>query len=54
MKDNNIIFIRQLSISEKYIYYKRIKRVLIDNNVFSYEALKNAMDNKIKDIYDLI
>lgn len=45
------IYICQLDKREKLEVYKYIKRVLIENDCLTYENIKNAMDNKIKDIY---
>lgn len=45
------IYICQLNKREKLEVYKHIKRVLLENDCLTYENIKNAMDNKIKDIY---
>jgi len=45
------VYICQLDKKEKLAIYKYIKSVLIENDCLTYENIKNAMDNKIKDIY---
>lgn len=48
------LFICELSKKEQFEYYKKIKSALIENGVFDFENLENAMNSKIRDIEDLI
>lgn len=43
-------FIWQLSKREQLGYYKRIKDYLVNEDVYSYENLCNAMNTKIVDL----
>ena len=48
------MYICQLSKEEKLRYYKAIKAYLIREESYSLENLQLAMDEKIKDIQDLL
>ena len=48
------MFICQLPISERFHYYKLIKKALLIQGVFNLENLIGAMQNKVKDIQGLI
>ena len=48
------MFINQLSKEEKLRYYKAIKAYLIKEDCYSIDTLKSVMDEKIKDIEDMI
>ncbi len=49
-----MMFICQLPKKEKLEYYKRIKKALLENEVFSYENLVEAMNSKVKDLDGLL
>lgn len=48
------MFIWQLSKAEQYQYYKAIKSALINFGCFSYDRLKECMNEKIKDLQGLL
>lgn len=44
------IYVRQLSNREMLKIYQKVKSVLINQGVFSYEAIEDALDSKICDL----
>lgn len=48
------MFICQLSKEKQLEYYKRIKKTLLENEVYSYENLAEAMSSKVNDVDDLL
>ncbi len=47
-------FICQLPKKEQLEIYRKIKRILIAEDAYSYENIKEAMSNKLSDILDMI
>lgn len=45
-----VLFICQLPKRERLYWYREIKKILMQDGLYTYENLKNAMENKIVDI----
>lgn len=48
------LFICQLSKTERFWYYKAIKRTLLANDCYTFENLAEAMNSKVKDLDGLL
>lgn len=45
-----MLFVAQLPKAKKYAVYKATKKYLADFGVFSYEYIKEAMSEKVRDL----